>query len=132
MPSLIDGILEGGEILQRRPWPRAVVGAHLWRFVANELAQGRLGLLGLWGEPATVHMAIMDEATAEIATVSLDCPDHTYASIGRHHPPALRLERTAQALFGLSAEGLPADRSWLSANCWGVRVPLGDPSYALP
>ena len=132
MPSLIDRILEGREILQRRPWPRAVVGAHLWRFVANELAQGRLGLLGLWGEPATVHMAIMDEATAEIATVSLDCPDHTYASIGRHHPPALRLERTAQDLFGLSAEGLPDDRSWLDHKCWGVRFPLGDRIDALP
>ena len=42
MASLIDRILEGREILQRTPWPRAVVGAHLWRFAANELAQGRL------------------------------------------------------------------------------------------
>src|SRR5258708_40107856 len=116
MPSLIDRILEGRELRQRRPWPRAMVGAHLWRFVANELAQGRLGLLGLWGEPATVHMAIMDEGTAEIATVSLDCPDHPYASIGRHHPPALRLERAAQDLFGLSGEGLPADLAWLDSN----------------
>src|SRR5260370_1038082 len=65
MPSLIDRILKGREIQQRRPWPRAVVGAHLWRFVANELAQGRLGLLGLWGAPSTVHLAIMDEATGE-------------------------------------------------------------------
>src|ERR1700694_1719094 len=104
MPSsLIDRILEGREIPQRRPWPRTVVGAHLWKFVANELAQGRLSLLGLWGEPSTVHMAIMDEDTAEIATVSLDCPGHSYASIGRHHPPALRLERAIDDLFGVSA-----------------------------
>src|SRR5258708_14714588 len=132
MPSLIDRILEGREILQRRPWPRAVVGAHLWRFVANELAEGRLGLRGLWGEPATVRMAIMDEGTEETATVSLDSPDHTYASIGRHHPPALRLERAAQDLFGLSVEGLPDDRSWLDHNNWGVRFPLGDRIDALP
>ena len=131
MPSLIDRILEGREIQQRRPWPRAVVDAHLWRFVANELAQGRLGLLGLWGEPSTVHMAIMDEATAEIATVSLDCPDRSYPSIGRHHPPALRLERAAHDLFGLAPEGLPDTRPWLDHNRWGVRFPLGDRIDAL-
>ena len=101
------------------------------RFVANELAQGRLGLLGLWGEPSTVHMAIMDEATAEIATVSLDCPDHSYASIGRHHPPALRLERAAHDLFGLTPEGSPDTRPWLDHNRWGVRFPLGDRIDAL-
>jgi Ni,Fe-hydrogenase III large subunit len=132
MPSLIDRILEGREIQQRRPWPRAVVGAHLWKFVANELAQGRLSLLGLWGEPSTVHMAIMDEGTAEIATVSLDCLDHSYASIGKHHPPALRLERAANDLFGLAAEGLPDTRPWLDHSNWGVRFPLGDRIGALP
>jgi Ni,Fe-hydrogenase III large subunit len=131
MPSLIGRILEGREILQRRPWPRAVVGAHLWRFVTNELAQGHLGLLGLWGEPSTVHMTIMDEATAEIAIVTLDCPDHSYASIGRHHPPALRLERAAHDLFGLTPEGSPDTRPWLDHNRWGVRFPLGDRIDAL-
>ena len=76
MPSLIDRILEGREI--RRPWPRAVVDAPIWNFAANELAQGRWSLLGLWGEPSTMHMAIMDEQTSEIAVVSLDCPDRAY------------------------------------------------------
>ena len=131
MPSLIDSILEGREILQRSPWPRAVVGAHLWNFVAKELAQGRLSLLGLWAEPSMVHVAIMDEATAEIATVSLDCPDRSYVSIGRRHPPALRLERAANDLFGLAAEGLPDTRPWLDHNNWGVRFPLGERIDAL-
>src|SRR5258708_32040317 len=130
MPSLIDRILQGREIQQRRPWPRAVVGAHLWKFVANELAQGRLGLLGLWGEPATVHMAIMDEGTAEIAVVSLDCPDRSYASIARHHTPALRLERAVNDLFGLSAEGLPDTRPWLGHTRGGPRFPLACPLHA--
>ncbi len=132
MASLIDRILEGREIRQRRPWPRAMVGAHLWKFAANELAQGRLSLLGLWGEPSTVHMAIMEEGTAEIAIVSLECTDHSYASIGKLHPPALRLERAANDLFGLAAEGLPDTRPWLDHNCWGVHVPLGNRVEALP
>jgi Ni,Fe-hydrogenase III large subunit len=131
MPSLIDRILEGREILQRRPWPRAVVDAHLWRFVASELAQGRLSLLGLWGEPATVHMAIMDEGTAEIATVSLDCPGRDYPSVALRHPPALRLERAAHDLFGLNPEGLPDPRPWLDHNNWGVHFPLGNRIDAL-
>ncbi len=130
--TLIDRILKGREILQCRPWPRVVVGAHLWRFVAAELAQGRLSLLGLWGEPTTVHMAIMEEGTAEIAIVSMDCPDRTYASIGRHHPPALRLERAAHDLFGLSAQGSPDARRWLDHNSWGVHFPLGNRIAAVP
>ena len=132
MPSPIDHILKGRKIEQRRPWPRAVIGAHLWKFITNELVQGRLSLLGMWGEPATVHMAILDQAAAEVAVLSLDCPDHTYPSVGLHHPPALRLERAVNDLFGLSAEGLPDTRPWLDHGNWGVRFPLGDRVSALP
>jgi len=126
MASPINRMLEGREIQPARPWPRAVVGAHLWRFAANELAQGRLSLLGLWGEPSMVHMAIMDEAMAEIAIISLDCSDRSFPSIGARHPPALRLERTIHDLFGLAAEKLPDPRPWLDHTGWGLRFPLAD------
>jgi Ni,Fe-hydrogenase III large subunit len=126
MPSLIDLMLEGRAVQQHRPWPRAVVDARLWNFAAGELGQGRWSLLDLWGEPLAVHMAIMDEATAEIVVVSLDCPDRHYPSVGRHHPPALRLERSINDLLGLSAEGLPDTRPWLDHGCWGVHSPLAD------
>ena len=126
MPSLIDLTLEGRSIQQHKPWPRAVVDASVWEVAASILAQGRWRLLALWGEPSTVHMAIMDGDTAEIAVVSLDCPDRSYPSVGKHHPPALRLERTINDLFGLSAEGLPDPRPWLDHDRWGVRAPLGD------
>jgi hypothetical protein len=126
MPSLIDLMLEGREVQQHSPWPRAMVDASVWKFAANELAQERWNLLGLWGEPSTVHMAIMDGDTAEVAVVSLDCPDRVYPSVGLHHPPAIRLERAVRDLFGLSAEGLPDSRPWLDHNRWGARFPLGD------
>jgi len=103
MPSLIDLMLEGRKVPQHSPWPRAMVDASVWKFAAGELAHGRWSLLDLWAEPASVHMAIMDGQTAEIATVSLDCPDHNYPSVGLHHPPALRLERAANDLFALFA-----------------------------
>ena len=132
MPSLIDLTLEGRKVGQYGPWPRVAVDAPVWTFAASELAHGRWSLLGLWGEPATVHMAIMDEQTAEIAVVSLDCPTRTFPSVGKHHPPALRLERTINDLFGLSAQGSPDGRPWLDHNRWGVRFPLGDRIDALP
>ena len=132
MPSLIDLTLEGRKVGQHRPWPRVVVDASVWTFAASELAHGRWSLLGLWGEPAAVHMAIMDGDTGEIAVVSLDCPNRSFPSVGRHHPPALRLERTIHDLFGLSPDGPPDARPWLDHNRWGVRFPLGDRIDALP
>jgi len=131
MPSLIDLMLEGRKIRQHNPWPRVVVDAHLWNVAANELARGRWSLLGLWGEPTTVHMAIIDRDAMEIVVVSVDCPDRVYPSVSKHHPPALRLERAVNDLFGLSAQGLPDTRSWLDHNRWGVRFPLGDRIDAL-
>jgi Ni,Fe-hydrogenase III large subunit len=132
MPSLIDLMLEGRKVEQHRPWPRAIVDASVWKDLASELALGRWSLLGLWGEPATVHLAIMDERTGEIVVVSLYCPDKSYPSIGMRHPPALRLERAVNDLFGLSAEGLPDTRPWLDHCRWGVRFPLGDRIDAMP
>jgi len=132
MPSLIDLTLEGRKVGQYGPWPRVVVDASVWTFAASELPHGRWSLLGLWGEPATVHMAIMDGQTAEIAVVSLDCPDRTFPSVGKHHPPALRLERTINDLFALAAQGSPDVRPWLDHNRWGIRFPLGDRIDALP
>ena len=131
MPSLIDLTLEGRRVEPHLPWPRVAVDASVWKFAASELAQGRWNLLGLWGEPTTVHMAIMDSGNAEIAVISLDCPGRTYPSVGLHHPPALRLERTITDLFGLSAEGAPDTRPWLDHNRWAVRFPLGDRIDAL-
>jgi len=131
MPSLIDLMLEGRKIQQHHPWPRVVVDASVWQFAASELAQGRWSLLGLWGELSAVHMAIIDRGTADIAVVSLDCPDRVYPSVGKYHPPALRLERAVNDLFGLSAQGLPDTRPWLDHNRWGVRFPLGSRIDAL-
>src|SRR5207248_1980889 len=77
------------------------------------LADGRLTLLGLWGEPATVHMALLDEQSNEIAVISLACSAGRFPSVGARHPPALRLERTIRDLFGLEPTGMVDGRSWL-------------------
>jgi Ni,Fe-hydrogenase III large subunit len=132
MPSLNDLMQEGRQVGQHGPWPRAVVDARQWEFAADQLAKGNWNLLGLWGEPSSVHMAIADELAAKVAVVSLDCPGRRFPSVGAHHPPALRLERTVHDLFGLQADGLPDARPWLDHNQWGVRFPLADRVDALP
>ena len=83
MPSLID--FTAGRPQGRAIRPMAARRASMrsmgilrpanWR-------EGRWSLLGLWGEPSTVHMAILDEAAADIAVVSLDCPDRHFP-VGR-------------------------------------------------
>jgi Ni,Fe-hydrogenase III large subunit/Ni,Fe-hydrogenase III component G len=132
MPTLTELMQQGQEAPQHRPWPRATVDASGWNHAVTELEQGRLSLLALWGEPSTVHMAVIEMAATAVAVLSLDCPDHAYPSVGARHPPALRLERAMYDLFGLSAEGLPDIRPWLDHNNWDMRFPLGHRISALP
>jgi len=125
MSSLSDLIRDGRPFLGHRPWPRIVVGTDTWTRAAERLADGHCTLLGLWGEPAAVHMALL-EGPERIAVLSLDCPDGRFPSIGQRHPPAIRLERTIRDLFGLEPDGLADLRPWLDHGRWGVRRPLGD------
>ncbi|QOZ35857.1 NADH-quinone oxidoreductase subunit C [Bradyrhizobium sp. CCBAU 53421] len=126
MATLIDLIRAGHKVERHRPWPRAVVDAEVWRSSASALADGGFSLLGLWGEPSCVHMAILDNRTSDVGVLSLDCPDRQFPSVAAHHPPALRLERTIHDLFGLVPTGTPDPRPWLDHGRWQLRFPLGE------
>jgi Ni,Fe-hydrogenase III large subunit len=128
MPRLTDLLLSSRAVERHVPWRRAVVTADTWISVGEQLASGALSLLDLWGEPGAVHMALLDAEAADIAVVSLECQDGRYPSIGRLHPPALRLERAASDLFGLSPEDTPDTRPWLDHGQWGIRHPLAGTS----
>jgi Ni,Fe-hydrogenase III large subunit len=82
-----------------------------WIQAAERLAAGKASLVSLWGEPAMVHMALMDESH-QTRVISLACSG-TFPSVGRLHPPAARLERAVRDLVGLEPEGLEDARSWL-------------------
>jgi len=125
MPASIDPVLEGRESETHRPWRHVTVDAEAWRRIADELPEGRRSLLGLWGEAQAVHMALLDEQPSRIVVASLDCPDGRFPSVGRAHPPAIRLERAVRDLFGLEPKGLPDARPWLDHGRWGLRHPLG-------
>ena len=92
---------------------RTIVIADGWREASDQLAAGSRTLLGLWGDPPTVHMALLDEASSEIAVISYACENATFPSVGALHPPAIRLERTIRDLNGLDAAGAPDSRPWL-------------------
>jgi Ni,Fe-hydrogenase III large subunit len=122
--ALIDKI-DGSKVDAHRPWPRVMVNEAGWRAVAAELSAGRLTLLGLWGEPRAVHMAVLGEETAEIAVATIECPQGSFPSVGALHAPAIRLERALRELYGLIPEGLADARPWLDHGVWGVQRPLG-------
>jgi Ni,Fe-hydrogenase III large subunit len=128
----MEFIRQGRAAPGHRPWPRAIVDAAAWSTAAVELADGRWTLLGLWGERDAVHMALLDNASGDVAAVSADCPDGRYPSVGQHHAPAIRLERAIHDLFGLEADGLPDGRVWLDHGRWGLRHPLGERAAAPP
>jgi Ni,Fe-hydrogenase III large subunit len=132
MAGLAALIGKGVAVEHHRPFPRATVSAEVWSDACERLRRGELCLLGLWGERDRVHMALFDGDDAEIAVISLDCPDDgRYPSVGLHHPPALRLERAARDLYGLQPEGLPDPRPWLDHGRWDRSRPLG-PSPTAP
>ena len=123
MPTLADLIEADRQVEHHAPWRRAVVAPRAWNLAVEQLAAGRWSLLGLWGEPDKVHMALLDEART-IGVISMDCRGGRYPSVGQHHSPAVRLERAAADLFGLAPQGLPDTRRWLDHGQWGVSHPL--------
>ena len=124
MPTLTELIANGRSVEWHRPCPRVVVDEDLWRLLAARLAEGRGSLLGLWGDVASVHMAILDESQENIVVATIECPDGRFPSVGRLHPPAIRLERALRDPFGLDPVGLPDQRPWLDHGQWGQRHPL--------
>ncbi len=122
----------GRRIAGHAPWPRTVVDGEAWRAIAAELAAGGAGLLGLWGEAAAVHAALLRADGISVAT--LECPAGTFPSLARRHPPAARLERAIRDLFGLAPtaaadastteSAAPDERPWLDHGRWGITAPL--------
>ena len=129
MSALADLIAQGTLVPYHDPWPRCVVEASTWERAIAGLVTGEMAMLGLWGESECVHMALIEAATNTIAILSLPCPQGVYPSVGRTHPPAIRLERAIHDLFGLVPEGLADRRRWLDHGCWPEIFPL-NPTHA--
>jgi len=118
--TLRDIVGEGRAAGDHRPWPRAVVGRETWQHAIELLQDGQCTLLGLWAEKQCVHLALMDEGRQELGILSFECEGNDFPSVGRLHPPAIRLERAVCDLLGLEAEGSTDMRAWLDYGKWLV------------
>lgn len=109
------------------------VNVAVWQAVGEELAAGQATLIDLWGDTDIVRMAVTEDGRRHgIRILALHCPEKQFPSIGRHHAPAIRLERAARDLYGLEPEGLPDGRPWLDHGGWPVRHPLGNRIASAP
>ena len=100
------------------PWPRFVVSEDAWQHAGEALDNRHVTLLGYWGEPGKVHLALANPSLTEIYVITRECPDGGFPSIAAHYPPAGRLERTIHDLCGLRARGTPDQRPWLDHGRW--------------
>jgi Ni,Fe-hydrogenase III large subunit len=94
-------------------WTRSVVNREAWQQAAELLHSGERALLGLWAEPGFAHLALIERGTNQCSVLSFACEGNRFPSVGRLHPPAIRLERAIRDLVGLEPEGLPDTRPWL-------------------
>lgn len=123
--GLEELIAQGSLQPDHRPWPRVAVDRRGWRNAVKGLVDGRWSLLGLWGEPGRVHMALLAEP--QVAVFSLEARDGRFPSVGGAHAPAIRLERAVRDLHGLEPEGARDLRPWLDHGRWpSGRADLGD------
>jgi Ni,Fe-hydrogenase III large subunit len=111
-------------LAHHKPWPRYDVDAETWVGIGKAQAAGEGDLLALWGEPKAVHMALR-VASAKPCVISLAVAKRQFPSIGIHHLPAIRPERTIRDLYGLRPIGAQDERPWLDHGVWGVSAPLG-------
>jgi Ni,Fe-hydrogenase III large subunit len=114
-----------------RGWPRVAVDAATWRGIGEALREGKLDLLGEWGDEDAVHCALYEPATQQAILASIDASTGKVPSLAVFHAPALRLERTIADLFGLEMVGLPDHRPWLDHGRWPLRTPLAQPSLVV-
>ena len=108
-----------------RPWPRYEIDEEAWPSIGQLLGDGGGDLLGLWSDGAAVHMALRASPDGAPVVVSTLVRNEGFPSIGRHHAPAIRLERAIRDLYGFAPLGTPDRRPWLDHGAWGVRAPLG-------
>jgi Ni,Fe-hydrogenase III large subunit len=132
MMSLRETMRSGRRVERSAPWPRYVVDQTGWLRAIREISKGRGDMLSLWSDGDDVHMAIMERESSEIGVITTECPERRFASVAHLHPPAMRLERAIQDIYGIEAKGLPDVRSWLDHGRWGVRRPGREPTKAEP
>ncbi|MFO1058653.1 MAG: nickel-dependent hydrogenase large subunit [Dongiaceae bacterium] len=124
-PSLARFAADARRLRRHAPWPACLLDRAGWEGLLEAMAgTSEWSLLGLWGEPGGIWLALRDEADGAVALFTLDCPDGSYPAVSPLRPAAVRLERATADLFGLVAEGAEDQRPWLDHGRWPVARPL--------
>ncbi|HEY0568482.1 MAG TPA: nickel-dependent hydrogenase large subunit, partial [Xanthobacteraceae bacterium] len=93
-----------------------------WVVIGEALGEGGAELFGLWADGGRIYLAL--RGGHERCIVSMPARPTGFPSIGRTHPPAIRLERAIHDLYGYAPVGAPDRRPWLDHGTWGVTAPL--------
>ncbi len=104
--------------------PRFEIDAEIWQAIGQALREGKLDLLGEWGDEKAVHYALFEQATRQLHIASVGVREGKVPSLSVFHAPAMRLERTIADLFGHEVVGLSDRRPWLDHGRWAIRAPL--------
>ena len=128
--NLRDFIRASRPIENHAPWPRALVDHEAWQRAIALVSGSEWTLLGLWADPEQVHMAL--RADADFGVLSVACEQRRFPSVGRSHPPAIRLERAIRDLWGVEADGAIDTRPWLDHGRWQRPFDGGAPAAARP
>jgi Ni,Fe-hydrogenase III large subunit len=100
---------------------RLAVDAPTWEALAAGCAAGAHDLAALWADGDFMRMALSDGGRGVRAVVFIKTEAGSYPSVGRHHAPALRLERAMRDLYGIDPIDLPDTRPWLDHGRWPGR-----------
>jgi len=125
MPEILEMLTLSSAEFRGGPLVRHKVNRALWEQAAGDACRGMMTMLSLWADRGAVHMALLNPEMQKIGVISLENRRKGFPSVGKWHPPALRLERAIADLFGFVPEGAPDSRAWLDHGRWGVRHPLG-------
>jgi len=106
-------------------------GGDAWAEATRRLAAGEARLVSLWGDGASVRMALAAARRPELEVVTYICVEGAFPSAGAAHAPAIRLERALVDLSGLTPIGAPDARPWLDHDRWPIRHPLGEAAASL-
>jgi Ni,Fe-hydrogenase III large subunit len=93
-----------------------------WEEAGRALAAGQTSLVSLWADGSRARLALL--SGPDVRILDHPAPGGHYPSIGRLHPPALRLERALAESSALVPDGLPDTRPWLLHGAAAASYPF--------
>ncbi|WP_439599279.1 hydrogenase large subunit [Falsiroseomonas sp.] len=121
----VSALIRRGTPAPCHPVPRHILAPEDFaRLPVALLEEPGVALLSLWAEPAMVHVALLEEASATLLLASTPAEGGHYPALSPARPGAVRFERMIRDLWGLQAEGAVDLRPWLDHGRWPLVAPL--------